>query len=92
LASPVHNNRFKRASLLFAFNFHPHQSYSDYRLEALSGMYKMVLNSDSPEYGDHNRLAAGQEHKTLFDMVTNRRIHLLSLYVPTRTALILQRV
>jgi 1,4-alpha-glucan branching enzyme len=83
---------FERAGLLFAFNFHPHQSYSDYRIEAPSGKYKMILNSDEPEYGGHARLVAGQEHLTLFDIVANRHFHLLSLYLPTRSALVLQRL
>jgi 1,4-alpha-glucan branching enzyme len=82
---------FKRSGLLLAFNFHPHQSYSDYRFEAPSGKYKMILNSDAPEYGGHGRLAAGQEHLTSFDIVSNRQFHLLSLYLPSRTALVLQR-
>jgi 1,4-alpha-glucan branching enzyme len=83
---------FERAGLLFAFNFHPHQSYSDYRLEAPSGRYKMVLDSDAPKYGGHGRLAAGQEHSTSFDIIANHQFHLLGLYLPTRTALILQRI
>ena len=83
---------FERAGLLFAFNFHPHRSYSDYRFEAPSGKYKMVLDSDAPEYGGHGRLVAGREHLTSFDIVANRQSHLLSLYLPTRTALILQRL
>jgi 1,4-alpha-glucan branching enzyme len=83
---------FERAGLLFAFNFHPYQSYSDYRFEAPSGRYKMVLDSDAPEYGGHGRLVAGQEHLTSFDIIANRQFHLLGLYLPTRTALILQRL
>jgi len=83
---------FERAGLLFAFNFHPHQSYSDYRFEAPSGRYKMVLDSDAPVYGGHGRLVAGQEHLTSFDIIANRQFHLLGLYLPTRTALILQRL
>jgi 1,4-alpha-glucan branching enzyme len=82
---------FERAGLLFAFNFHPHHSYSDYHFEAPAGRYKMVLDSDAPEYGGHGRLVAGREHLTSFDIVANRRVHLLSLYLPTRTALILQQ-
>jgi len=83
---------FERAGLLFAFNFHPHQSYSDYRFEAPSGRYKMILDSDDPEYGGHGRLVAGQEHVTSFDIIANRQFHLLGLYLPSRTALILQRL
>jgi hypothetical protein len=52
----------------------------------------MILNSDAPEYGGHGRLVAGQEHLTSFDIVANRQSHLLSLYLPTRTTLILQRL
>ena len=83
---------FKRSDLLFAFNFHPVKSYLDYRFEAPSGKYQMILNSDAPEYGGHGRLVAGQEHLTSFDIVANRQSHLLSLYLPTRIALILQRL
>ena len=63
---------FKRAGLLFAFNFHPVESYSDYRFEARPGKYKMIFNSDSPDYGGHGRLVAGQEHITSFDIEANR--------------------
>jgi len=83
---------FERAGLLFAFNFHPDQSYSDYCFEAPPGKYKMIISSDAPEYGGHGRLAAGQEHITSFDIVANRQCHLLGIYLPTRTALILQRL
>jgi 1,4-alpha-glucan branching enzyme len=82
---------FERAGLVFAFNFHPHQSYSDYRFEAPAGTYQMILDSDSPEYGGHNRLVAGQTHKTSFDIVANRQFYLLSLYMPSRTVLVLHR-
>jgi hypothetical protein len=51
----------------------------------------MILDSDSPEYGGHHRLVAGQEHKTSFDIVANRQFHLLNLYMPSRTVLVLQR-
>ena len=51
----------------------------------------MILDSDSPEYGGHHRLVAGQEHQTSFDIVANRQFHLLSLYLPSRTALVLLR-
>ena len=83
---------FERAGLVFAFNFHPHQSYSDYRLETPAGTYRMILDSDAPEYGGHNRLVAGQEHKTSFDIVADRQFHLLSLYLPSRTVLVLNRL
>lgn len=82
---------FERAGLLFAFNFHPHQSYSDYRFEAPPGKYQMLFNSDANEYGGHGRLVVDKVHRTTLDIIADRQFHLLSLYLPTRTALILQR-
>jgi 1,4-alpha-glucan branching enzyme len=77
---------FKRGDLLFAFNFHPQQSYPDYRFDAPPGVYRMLLTSDAAQYGGHGRLAADQEHLTLQEKDT----HYLSLYLPCRTAIVLQ--
>jgi 1,4-alpha-glucan branching enzyme len=83
---------FTRSDLLFAFNFHPTQSYSDYYFEAPAGRYRMILNSDAPEYGGHDRLITSQEHFTRFDNIAGRQRNFISLYFPTRTALIFQRL
>lgn len=82
---------FQRAGLLLAFNFHPNRSYSDYRFEAPAGSYKMILDSDAPQYGGHNRLVADQQHLTVCDQDADRKVNFLSLYLPTRTALVFQR-
>lgn len=77
---------FERAGLLFAFNFHPSSSYQNYSIEASPGKkYTMIFNSDDPKYGGHNRLIPNQHHFTLHE---NNR-HFLSLYLPTRTTLVL---
>ena len=83
---------FERSGLLFAFNFHPVQSYSDHRFETLPGKYKMILNSDASQYGGHQRLKANQEHLTGFEVVTNQKSHSLRLYLPARTVQVLQRI
>jgi len=83
---------FQRAGLLFAFNFHPNRSYPDYRFEAPPGTYRMILDSDAPQYGGHNRLEADQQHFTLCDAVADRKSDLLSLYLPSRTALVFQLI
>jgi 1,4-alpha-glucan branching enzyme len=83
---------FERAGLLFAFNFHPVQSYSDFRFAAPPGKYKMFLNSDAAGYGGHRRLQPGQEHLTDTDVVSDHKCHFLSLYLPARTAQVLQRI
>ena len=83
---------FERAGLLFAFNFHPHQSFTDYHVEALPGAYKMILTSDAGRYGGHQRLQADQEHLTGTETVAGHKRHFLSLYLPARTAQVLQHI
>jgi 1,4-alpha-glucan branching enzyme len=80
---------FERGGLVFAFNFHPSCSHSDYCFEAPPGKYKMILNSDAPEYGGHGRLNKDQNHLTFCDKSGDHKRNLLSLYLPTRTALVL---
>jgi 1,4-alpha-glucan branching enzyme len=50
----------------------------------------MIFNSDASEYGGHSRLVRDQYHLTLFDTSTGRKRNLLSLYLPNRTALVLE--
>jgi len=76
---------FERGGLLFIFNFHSIRSHDDYRIEAPPGKYRMIFHSDLPEYGGHNRLVPHQHHFTLPE---NHR-HFLSLYLPTRVAVVL---
>ena len=83
---------FGRAGLLFAFNFHPAQSYNDYRFEAPPGTYRMLLTSDAARYGGHGSLTADQEHLTLPEKNGHPDQHHLSLYLPSRTAIVLQHV
>jgi 1,4-alpha-glucan branching enzyme len=80
---------FERAGLIFAFNFHPHTSHFGYRIEAPAGEYRMVLDSDAPAYGGHGRLAADQAHFALPESQAARTR--MSLYLPTRTALVLKK-
>jgi 1,4-alpha-glucan branching enzyme len=73
---------FKRAGLVFLFNFHPVRSFSDYFVTAPPGKYRMVLDTDSQRFGGQGRLKADQVHFTHRDR--------LSLYLPTRTAFVLE--
>ena len=83
---------FERAGLLFTFNFHPVQSYGDYRFETVPGTYKMILNTDAARYGGHRRLQPDQEHLTGFEVVANHKSCFLSLYLPSRSAQVLRRL
>ncbi len=80
---------FERAGLVFVFNFHPSRSHSDYLIDAPPGKYKMILDSDAREYGGHGRLEKDQCHLTQLDKSGDHKRNLLSLYLPTRTAMVL---
>jgi 1,4-alpha-glucan branching enzyme len=80
---------FQRGALLFAFNFHPDKSYNDYRFPAPPGRYAIVLNSDDIETGGHARVDNTLPHVTLPAESADQPPHRLSLYLPSRTALVL---
>jgi len=80
---------FRRAGLVFVFNFHATMSHVDYRFKLQPGKYQMILDSDDRPYGGHGRLRPDQCHFTRPDAVGSQLQHCISLYLPTRTALVL---
>ena len=80
---------FKRTDLIFAFNFNPSQSFTDYRFEAPPGKYQMILDCDASKYGGHDRLLPQQTHFTIVDNTEAKSRHMLSLYLPARSAFVL---
>lgn len=83
---------FWRGALLFVFNFHPTCSHNHYPIEVAPGEYRMIMDSDALAYGGHGRLRRDQRHFTAFEKVGETVRHALSLYLPTRTALVLSPV
>lgn len=81
---------FLRAGLLFVFNFHPTISHTDYKLGTPKGNYQVILDSDAKCYGGVGRLQPSEQHLTLSQSNGVRRSSYLSLYLPTRTALVLR--
>ena len=82
---------FERTGFVFAFNFHPAQSQADYCFEVTPGKYTMIFNTDAREYGGHDRIAPGQVHFTMNKTPSGRKKHMISLYLPSRTAMVLER-
>ena len=83
---------FQRGDLIFAFNFHPAKSRSDYRFQAPPGTYRLILDSDDAFYGGHQRLLRRQVHHALTMDLHGVSTTGLSLYLPNRTAVVLKRV
>jgi 1,4-alpha-glucan branching enzyme len=77
---------FRRGRLVFLVNLHPTNSYTDLAIPCSPGRYDLVLDSDSGEFGGHARLEPGQQFFT--QPVGDG--HKLSVYLPSRTALVLR--
>lgn len=87
---------FERNGLLFIFNFNATQSFPDYKVGVdTPGTYEIVLNSDDVEFGGHGRIenvtSTGEKQQFFTNNDPwNNRANSLFVYIPTRTALVLQ--
>lgn len=82
---------FMRGKLLFAFNFHPYKSYTNYGILAPEGKYQVVLDSDSSQYGGFDLQDRTVQHFTQYDSIfAKQKKGWLHLYLPARTAIVLQ--
>ncbi|RMJ27439.1 branching enzyme [Aspergillus sp. HF37] len=80
---------FERAGLLWIFNFHSTNSFTDYRVGVdRPGTYRIVLDSDDLEFGGFGR---NQKETRFFtsNLPWNERGNCLQVYIPTRAALVL---
>ena len=82
---------FLRAGWIFAFNFHPSQSFAGYGIPAPKDTFGMVLDTDDPQFGGHGRLTPRQVHHPQ-DALDNPWGNRLLLYLPSRTAIVLKPV
>jgi 1,4-alpha-glucan branching enzyme len=79
---------FERAGLLWIFNFHPSQSYTDYRVGVQqAGTYRIVINTDSSAFGGHDNVNEDTRFFTT-DFAWNGRDNFVQVYIPSRTAIV----
>lgn len=78
---------YERNGIYFFFNFHPETSFTGYGIPVPEGNYKLIMDSDEERFGGHNRLTRNQHYTT---QLINKS-SMLKLYLPNRTALVLQR-
>ncbi|MCD4695846.1 MAG: alpha amylase C-terminal domain-containing protein, partial [Bacteroidales bacterium] len=82
---------FERNNLIFIFNFHTSHSIPNYEIRIpQEGNYKIILNSDSAEFGGHGRIDDSIEYPTY--KKENDNSNYLKLYVTNRTALVLKKI
>ena len=82
---------FMRGRLVFVFNFNPVKSFTDYGVAVPPGAYRRILDTDEPRFGGHGRIKARQEFSTYPVIAGNQRIDYVNLYLPARSAIVLER-
>ena len=84
---------FERNRTIFIFNFNHSHSFSDYMFDVVEqGEYKMLFNSDEIPFGGQGRLKQDQTHFTISNPKKFGDRKFLSLYLPTRTGIVLRFV
>ena len=85
---------FLRGDTLFAFNFNPSSSFSDYGFSAPRGDYSVILDSDEKEFNGFSRIRKRETHVAVDGKCPNGNQafgHTLYLYLPARCAIVLSR-
>ena len=83
---------FERDGLLFCLNFHPEKSFTDYPIDVSPGKYKLVLNTDAPEFGGHDIIQGEQvfQSREFHDGQNDR--NQINIYIPARTGFVFARI
>ena len=80
---------YRRGALVFAFNFHPSESYADLRLPVPDASdYQLVLNSDNEAFEGHGLVDEGIIYPKQ-NVPLHCRNQSIQLYLPARTAQVL---
>jgi 1,4-alpha-glucan branching enzyme len=82
---------FERGPLVFIFNFHSSQSVADYSVLVPPGTYRLALSTDEDLFGGHDRIKPDQTFELLSELRGNERCHIIKVYLPCRTAIVLER-
>ena len=85
---------FLRKNCIFALNFSPTGSFTDYGFAAPAGSYVNVLDSDRKEFNGFGRLSEGEKHIAVREKCPNGNQaydHTLKVYLPARTAIVLKQ-
>ncbi len=80
---------FFRNNMLFAFNFHPTNSYKDLSFLCFPGSYRLALDTDSSRFGGFDRIRPDQRFFSASKRKGNRIDEFLSIYLPCRSAIVL---
>ena len=82
---------FSRSKLVFVFNFNPVKSFTDYGIPVIPGKFRITLNTDDLAYGGNGLVNKDMIYYTFPDAMAAPK-QLLKLYLPARSALVLERI
>jgi 1,4-alpha-glucan branching enzyme len=82
---------FERDGLVYVLNFHPNKSFTDYPVDVSPGTYRIILNTDAPEFGGHDIVQGDPvfESRAFNDGAHDR--NQILIYIPARSGFILER-
>ncbi|ORZ32725.1 hypothetical protein BCR44DRAFT_1515297 [Catenaria anguillulae PL171] len=79
-----------KVHVLFIFNFHPTNSYTDYKVGVeYPGEYEVVLDTDAKDFGGHARLDHSVKYVAHANDGWNGRKSSVMVYSPSRSAIVL---
>ena len=79
---------YRRGPLVFVFNFHPTESYTDLRIPVPDPKdYRLILDTDAPQFEGFGRVAAQVTYPKQ-DVEMYGRKQSIQIYLPSRTALV----
>ena len=82
-----------RENLLFIYNFHPINSYTDYGVLVPEGEYEVVLNTDEKRFGGFGFTDDDLHHFSHYDGLYKKdHKGWLRLYIPAHTAVVLNKI
>ncbi len=86
---------FKRKNCIFALNFNPTTSFTDYGFSVPAGKYELVLNTDENEFDGFSRLKTGEVYFSISERIENgngKYDATMYQYLPSRCAIVLKKI
>ncbi len=79
--------------LMFVFNFHPSNSYTDYGvIVPPATKWRHFFDSDEERFGGQGRIAAGQSYVSQLVEERSELVQQVKLYLPARTVTVLKHI
>ena len=85
---------YRRGDYIFAYNFNPSGSFSDYGFPAPGGTWDVVLSSDEERFDGFGRIVPGESHDCIAEKSPDAHPGAectLKLYLPSRCAMVLKK-